>query len=270
MSATSGRERRHGDEPLARERALDLAVLRVQVADPGARDAAHRHERQPVLGRAQLLQQRVAAGLADRDRAGLGGAAVRGREPEVLLEADVALLDRAGDAGADEQVDVDAVRRADEPQVVAARGGRARARAPSARGARARRRARPCRRRARARSPRRACALVGPRPRALSLRGHPAVGGVDRAGDEGSRRRWRETARRRRRPRGRRAGRAGTSRRSSRCRVSRSPPPRSRIMFSMSGVSTVPGQMQLTRIPRGARSSAIARVSETTAPFAAQ
>ena len=112
-----GRERRHGDEALARERARDLAVLGVQVEDPRARDAAHRHERQPVLGRAQLLQQRVAARLADLDRARLGGAAVGGREPEVLLEADVALLDRARDAGADEQVDVDAVRRADEPQV---------------------------------------------------------------------------------------------------------------------------------------------------------
>ena len=55
------------------------------------------------------------------DGAGLGGPPVGRRQPEVLLEPDVALLAHRHRAGRDQQVDVDRVRRADEVQVVAAR-----------------------------------------------------------------------------------------------------------------------------------------------------
>ncbi len=41
-------------------------------------------------------------------------------------------------------------------------------------------------------------------------------------------------------------------------------------MGSISGVYTVPGQITLTRTPRGARSTDIDLVSATTAPLAAQ
>src|ERR1700677_2150892 len=52
--------------------------------------------------------------------------------------------------------------------------------------------------------------------------------------------------------------------------AARSPLPRARSMGSISGVYTVPGQMTLTRTPRGARSTDIDRVSATTAPLDAQ
>src|SRR6202022_2729818 len=52
--------------------------------------------------------------------------------------------------------------------------------------------------------------------------------------------------------------------------AARSPWPRARSMGSISGVYTVPGQITLTRTPRGARSTDIDRVSATTAPLDAQ
>src|ERR1700684_1791130 len=49
-----------------------------------------------------------------------------------------------------------------------------------------------------------------------------------------------------------------------------SPPPRAVSIGSISGVYTVPGQMALTRTPRGARSTDMDRVRATTAPLDAQ
>src|SRR3984957_17849902 len=49
-----------------------------------------------------------------------------------------------------------------------------------------------------------------------------------------------------------------------------SPPPRAVSIGSISGVYTVPGQMTLTRTPRGARATDMDRVRATTAPLDAQ
>ena len=109
-------QRRHRDQRLPGERAGDLRVLRVQPDDVGAADPADRQERHPHLGRPQLGQDRGAAALRHLDRGLLGGAAVRGGQPEVLLEAHVAFLAPADRPGPHQHVHVDAVRRPDQVQ----------------------------------------------------------------------------------------------------------------------------------------------------------
>ncbi len=106
-------ERRDGSELLPRERAGDRPPLRVQGQQVAAQQAAHREERDAHLRGTQLGEHHDARALAHLDRAALGTATERGREAEVLLEADVGLLADAHGTRSDEQVDVDAVRRPD-------------------------------------------------------------------------------------------------------------------------------------------------------------
>ena len=88
--------------------------------DVRAAHAADGQERQAHLGRPELGQDGGAAALGHLDRARLGGPAVGRGQPEILLEADVTLLETAHRPGRHQQVHVDAVRRPDQVQPAAA------------------------------------------------------------------------------------------------------------------------------------------------------